>query len=121
MGSYRPGPARGTAHPDRKGNQRDTPRRTPGHARLLTSYCPCCYGPTRRATKPAGFVLARGEANSVNLAICHPIVIPARGGAETYVADLCRRLVAAGHEVHLYAREWDAAALPPGLHLHHVS
>ena len=69
----------------------------------------------------------------MNLAICHPIVIPARGGAETYVADLCRRLHAADHEVHLYACEWDAdgsargcsrssrrerrAAVPPSLAL----
>lgn len=57
----------------------------------------------------------------MNLAICHPIVIPARGGAETYVADLCRRLDAAGHEVHLYAREWTPTALPPGVRCHRVS
>jgi UDP-glucose:(heptosyl)LPS alpha-1,3-glucosyltransferase len=56
----------------------------------------------------------------VNLAICHPIVIPARGGAETYVADLCRRLDAAGHEVHLYACEWDRTALPRGVRIHPV-
>jgi UDP-glucose:(heptosyl)LPS alpha-1,3-glucosyltransferase len=57
----------------------------------------------------------------VNLAICHPFVIPARGGAETYVADLCRRLSAAGHEVHLYACAWDASALPAAVHCHRVA
>ncbi len=39
-------------------------------------------------------------------------VDPARGGAETYVADLCRRLVRDGHQVDLYANSWEAAALP---------
>src|SRR5512138_2422099 len=65
--------------------------------------------------------VARGEASAVNLAICHPIVVPARGGAETYVADLCRRLDGAGHEVHLYAREWASSALPPGVQCHRVA
>jgi UDP-glucose:(heptosyl)LPS alpha-1,3-glucosyltransferase len=57
----------------------------------------------------------------VNLAICHPVVIPARGGCETYIADLARRLCADGHEVHLYASRWDAACLPGSLHLHPVA
>jgi len=39
-------------------------------------------------------------------------VDPARGGAETYVADLCRRLVRDGHRVDLFANAWDADALP---------
>ena len=39
-------------------------------------------------------------------------VDPSRGGAETYVADLGRRLVRAGHRVDLYAHAWDEAALP---------
>jgi len=39
-------------------------------------------------------------------------VDPSRGGAETYVADLGRRLVRAGHRVDLFAHAWDAAALP---------
>jgi UDP-glucose:(heptosyl)LPS alpha-1,3-glucosyltransferase len=38
---------------------------------------------------------------------------PARGGAETYVRDLCHRLVQAGHCVELYAHSWRDAALPP--------
>jgi UDP-glucose:(heptosyl)LPS alpha-1,3-glucosyltransferase len=40
-------------------------------------------------------------------------VDPARGGAETYVADLARRLVARGHDVDLFAERWREGALPP--------
>jgi UDP-glucose:(heptosyl)LPS alpha-1,3-glucosyltransferase len=54
----------------------------------------------------------------MNIALCYENVLPARGGCETYIADLARRLVADGHEVHLYACRWDAAALPPSLHCH---
>ena len=36
----------------------------------------------------------------------------------SYFADLARRLIADGHEVHLYACRQDAAALPPELHCH---
>src|SRR5438270_878445 len=48
----------------------------------------------------------------MQIAFCHENVLPARGGAEMYVADLTRRLVAEGHDVHLYACRWDPAALP---------
>lgn len=48
----------------------------------------------------------------MRLAVTFQRVDPARGGAETYVADLCRRLVAAGHEVALFANEWRPEALP---------
>jgi UDP-glucose:(heptosyl)LPS alpha-1,3-glucosyltransferase len=51
----------------------------------------------------------------MRIAFCHENVLPARGGAEMYVADLTRRLVAEGHDVHLYACRWDAAALPERL------
>lgn len=54
----------------------------------------------------------------MNLALCHESVIPDRGGCETYVADLARRLLADGHEVHLYASRWDEPALPRGLRYH---
>ncbi len=54
----------------------------------------------------------------MNIAFCYENVLPSRGGCETYIADLARRLVADGHEVHLYACRWDAAALPPALHYH---
>lgn len=39
-------------------------------------------------------------------------VDPSRGGAETYVADLCRSLVREGHAVDLIANDWDSSALP---------
>ncbi len=48
----------------------------------------------------------------MNIAFCYESVLPARGGCETYIADLARRLVADEHEVHLYACRWDADALP---------
>jgi UDP-glucose:(heptosyl)LPS alpha-1,3-glucosyltransferase len=54
----------------------------------------------------------------MNLAICHESVVPARGGCEVYIADLIRRLIADHHEVHLYADEREAAALPPALIFH---
>ena len=56
----------------------------------------------------------------MNLAICHPLVVPARGGCETYIADLIRRLDGDGHTVHLYASAWDASALPAGVRIHHI-
>ncbi len=54
----------------------------------------------------------------MNIAFCHESVLPARGGCETYIADLARRLVADGHEVHLYACAWDASALPGAIRYH---
>jgi UDP-glucose:(heptosyl)LPS alpha-1,3-glucosyltransferase len=57
----------------------------------------------------------------MNIAFCYESVLPRRGGCETYIAGLARRLVADGHEVHLYARYWDEAALPDALHYHRVS
>ncbi len=56
----------------------------------------------------------------MNLAFCHESVLPSRGGCETYIADLARRLTADGHDVHLYARRWDPSALPEGLTIHQV-
>ncbi len=49
----------------------------------------------------------------MRIAFCHENVLPARGGAEMYVADFARRLAAEGHEVTLFACRWDAASLPP--------
>jgi UDP-glucose:(heptosyl)LPS alpha-1,3-glucosyltransferase len=46
--------------------------------------------------------------------------LPARGGCETYIADLARRLVRDGHEVHLYACQWESPALPEAIHLHPI-
>jgi len=54
----------------------------------------------------------------MNIALCYPTVLPARGGCETYIAGLARRLAADGHEVHLYACRWDAAALPATTRCH---
>jgi UDP-glucose:(heptosyl)LPS alpha-1,3-glucosyltransferase len=56
----------------------------------------------------------------MQIAFCHENVLPARGGAEMYVADLTRRLSAAGHNIHLYACRWDAAALPPSVRVHPI-
>src|SRR5262245_53232842 len=54
----------------------------------------------------------------MNLALCYENVLPARGGCETYIADLSRRLIADGHEVHLYACRWDTEALPKEIKVH---
>ena len=54
----------------------------------------------------------------MNIALCHENVTPSRGGCETYIADLARKLLADRHEVHLYACRHDAKALPVGLHFH---
>jgi UDP-glucose:(heptosyl)LPS alpha-1,3-glucosyltransferase len=54
----------------------------------------------------------------MDLALCYESVLPVRGGAETYIADLARRLAADGHTVHLYACRWDASALPASIVYH---
>jgi UDP-glucose:(heptosyl)LPS alpha-1,3-glucosyltransferase len=56
----------------------------------------------------------------MDVALCYESVIPAKGGAETYLGDLARRLARDGHAVHLYASRWDAAALPPSTHFHRL-
>jgi UDP-glucose:(heptosyl)LPS alpha-1,3-glucosyltransferase len=56
----------------------------------------------------------------MNLAFCYESVLPSRGGCETYIASLARRLAADKHEIHLYARRWDAAALPASVRYHKV-
>ncbi|MBV9126319.1 MAG: glycosyltransferase family 4 protein [Planctomycetes bacterium] len=57
----------------------------------------------------------------MKIAFCYEKIFPARGGCETYICDLARRLTADGHEVHLYACSWDPAALPTGVHYHALS
>jgi UDP-glucose:(heptosyl)LPS alpha-1,3-glucosyltransferase len=57
----------------------------------------------------------------MNIAFCYESVLPARGGCETYIADLARRLLADRHEVHIYACRWDEQALPPGIQFHAIS
>ncbi len=49
----------------------------------------------------------------MRLALNFPRVDPTRGGAETYIVDLCVSLVRAGHQVDLYAAAWRDDALPP--------
>src|SRR5262245_18621978 len=56
----------------------------------------------------------------MDIALCYESVLPARGGAETYIGDLARRLARDGHAVHLYASRWDAAALPVSTHYHRL-
>ena len=56
----------------------------------------------------------------MDIALCYESVLPARGGAETYIGDLARRLARDGHAVHLYACRWDAAALPAATHFHRL-
>jgi UDP-glucose:(heptosyl)LPS alpha-1,3-glucosyltransferase len=51
----------------------------------------------------------------MSIALCHPFVQPSRGGCETYIVDLARRLVRDGHEVALLAWDWDPGALPAGV------
>lgn len=57
----------------------------------------------------------------MKIALCYEQVIPAQGGCETYIADLSRRLLHDGHDVHLLAGAWDARALPAGIQYHQVN
>jgi len=56
----------------------------------------------------------------MNIAFCYESVLPTKGGCETYIADLARRLIADGHEVHLYACRWDPSALPEAMQFHQL-
>ena len=58
--------------------------------------------------------------SEMDIALCYESVLPSRGGAETYLGDLARRLARDGHAVHLYASRWDAAALPASTHFHRL-
>jgi UDP-glucose:(heptosyl)LPS alpha-1,3-glucosyltransferase len=53
----------------------------------------------------------------MNIAFCYESVLPTRGGCETYIGDLARRLLSDRHEVHLYACRWDERSLP-GVEIH---
>ena len=57
----------------------------------------------------------------MRLALTYQRVDPTKGGAETYVVDLCTRLIAAGHRVSLFANDWRPDALPDGLTAHRVA
>jgi UDP-glucose:(heptosyl)LPS alpha-1,3-glucosyltransferase len=56
----------------------------------------------------------------MDVALCYESVLPARGGCETYIADLARRMAVEGHAVHLYASRWDGSALPPTIRYHRL-
>lgn len=57
----------------------------------------------------------------MEIAFCYESVLPSRGGCETYIAGLARRLARDGHRVHLYACRWDADALPADMQYHPVT
>src|SRR5262245_49401639 len=48
----------------------------------------------------------------MRLALNFQRVDPTRGGAETYVVDLCHHLVGLDHKVDLYAESWRDGVLP---------
>ena len=54
----------------------------------------------------------------MKIAFCYESVLPARGGCETYISDLARRLSVDNHEVHLYACRWDPESLPSSVQVH---
>ena len=56
----------------------------------------------------------------MDIAFCYESVLPKRGGCETYIASLVRRLALDGHQIHLYASRWDASALPTSVIFHQV-
>ena len=56
----------------------------------------------------------------MRLALNFRRVDPSKGGAETYLVDLCRRLIHAGHDVDLFANAWKEGALPSAVGLHRV-
>lgn len=57
---------------------------------------------------------------ALHLAINFQRIDPSKGGAETYVADLCRQLARRGHRVDLYANSWVTGALPDEVRIHPV-
>jgi UDP-glucose:(heptosyl)LPS alpha-1,3-glucosyltransferase len=56
----------------------------------------------------------------MRIALTYQRVDPTRGGAETYVVDLCARLVQAGHRVDLFANSWRDGCLPESVDTHQV-
>lgn len=56
----------------------------------------------------------------MNIAVCYESVFPSRGGLETYIADLLRRLARDRHEVHLYGYQRDVDALPRSIVFHAI-
>ncbi len=56
----------------------------------------------------------------MKVALCHDRLFPARGGCETYIADIARRLASDGHQVDLLATDWDGQALPRAVKNHRL-
>jgi UDP-glucose:(heptosyl)LPS alpha-1,3-glucosyltransferase len=56
----------------------------------------------------------------MDVGLCYERVVPARGGCEHYISDLARRLARDGHAVHLFAADWDEAALPTSTIYHRL-
>ncbi len=54
----------------------------------------------------------------MRIALCYESVLPERGGCETYISDIARRLDADGHQVHLFACRWDESVLPKRMVYH---
>ena len=57
----------------------------------------------------------------MRIALNFRTINPSKGGAETYVVDLARRLVEAGHAVTVFAESCQDGALPPGVAFHPVA
>src|SRR5215471_18640981 len=55
----------------------------------------------------------------MKIALCYENLVPAKGGCETYIADLARRLVDDRHETHLFAATFDPSAFPRQV-VHHI-
>ena len=56
----------------------------------------------------------------MRLALNFPRVDPTKGGAETYIVDLCRGLTRRGHRVDLYTSSWAEGVLPEEVGLFRV-
>ena len=56
----------------------------------------------------------------VRIGIIKSNFFPSGGGSERYTTGLIAQLQARGHEVHVLAARWDAAALPAGVVIHPV-
>jgi len=48
----------------------------------------------------------------MKVGLCYESMVPGKGGCETYIADLARRLAQDDHEVHLFANTYDSSAFP---------
>jgi UDP-glucose:(heptosyl)LPS alpha-1,3-glucosyltransferase len=56
----------------------------------------------------------------MKIGLCYESMVPGKGGCETYIADLARRLVQDDHAVHLFASTYDPGAFPQSIRHHAV-